>query len=138
MPGGLMMEALAQTSTVLLLECATPGVRVYLRGVDNAKFRRQGAPGDRLGLEVTLGRRRRQLARVHGVAYMGEHVVAEADLLLELRRVTEIDSHAIVHPGAEIGEGTVVSAYATIGPNVRIGPNCRIGPSGAIHGWPTE
>src|SRR5262245_16614188 len=38
MPGVLMMEALAQASTVLLLECAAPGMRVYLRGVDNAKI----------------------------------------------------------------------------------------------------
>jgi UDP-N-acetylglucosamine acyltransferase len=135
MPGVLMMEALAQASTVLLLDCSMPGVRVYLRGVDNAKFRRQVVPGDRLRLEVTLNRRRTQLAKVHGVAYMDEHVVAEADLLLELRRVTEIDPRALVHPGAEIGEGTSVGPYATIGPNVKIGPNCRIGSSAVIDGW---
>jgi UDP-N-acetylglucosamine acyltransferase len=135
MPGVLMMEALAQVSTVLLVECEEPSVRVYLRGVDNAKFRRQVVPGDRLRLEVTLERRRRPLARVHGAAFIGEQVVAEADLVLELRRVSEIDPHAIVHPGAEIGDGTTIGPFATIGPNVRIGKNCRIGSSAVVDGW---
>jgi UDP-N-acetylglucosamine acyltransferase len=134
MPGVLMMEALSQVSTVLLLDREAPGLRVYLRGVDNAKFRRQVVPGDRLRLEVTLGRYRRPLVRVHGVAFIGEQVVAEADLLLELRQVAEIDSRAIVHPGAQIGEGTTVGPFATIGANVRIGRNCRIGASSVIDG----
>jgi 3-hydroxyacyl-[acyl-carrier-protein] dehydratase len=129
MPGVLMMEALAQASTVLLLEQQPGGLRVYLRGVDKAKFRRQVVPGDRLRLEVTLGRHRWPLTRVHGIAYVDEQVVAEADLLLELRRTAEIDTRALVHPGAEIGEGTTVGPYASIGPKVRIGRNCRIGAS---------
>jgi len=134
MPGVLMMEALAQVATVLLLECEGPGTRVYLRGVNNAKFRRQVVPGDRLRLEVALGKMRRPLVSVHGVAYIGEQVVAEADLLIELRQMAEIDRHAIVSPGAEIGEGTSIGPYATIGPDVRIGRNCRIGASAVIDG----
>ena len=134
MPGVLMMEALAQASTVLLLEQQPGGLRVYLRGVDKAKFRRQVVPGDRLRLEVTLGRHRWPLTRVHGIAYVDEQVVAEADLLLELRRTAEIDTRALVHPGAEIGEGTTVGPYASIGPKVRIGRNCRIGASAVIDG----
>jgi UDP-N-acetylglucosamine acyltransferase len=134
MPGVLMIEALSQVATVLLLDCDTPGTRLYLRGVNNAKFRRQVVPGDRLRLEVSLGKVRRPLASVHGVAYIGEQVVAEADLLLELRQIAEIDPRAIVHPGAEIGEGTSVGPYATIGPNVRIGRGCRIGASAVIDG----
>ena len=134
MPGVLMMEALAQASTVLLLEQQPGGLRVYLRGVDKAKFRRQVVPGDRLRLEVTLGRHRWPLTRVHGAAYVDEQVVAEADLLLELRRTAEVDARALVHPGAEIGEGTTVGPYASIGPKVRIGRNCRIGASAVIDG----
>ncbi len=135
MPGVLMMEALTQAATVLLIDLETPGQRVYLRGVDNAKFRRQVVPGDRLRLEVVLGRRRRSLARAHGTAFIGDQVVAEADLLLETRLGADIDPLAIVHPGAEIGEGTTVGPYATIGANVRIGRNCRIAASSVIDGW---
>ena len=56
--------------------------RVWLRGVDNAKFRRQVVPGDRLRLEVQLGRVRSRLAKVRAIAFVDEQPVAEADLLL--------------------------------------------------------
>ncbi len=134
MPGVLMMEALAQVSAVLLLQCDGPGARVFLRGVDNAKFRRQVVPGDHLQLLATLGKRRAALARVHGVAFVADQVVAEADLLLEVRAGAAVDPRAIVQPGAVIGEGTVVGPYATIGPNVRIGRHCRIGASAVVDG----
>ena len=34
---------------------------------------------------------------------------------------TQIHPTAIIEPGAELGEGVKVGAYAIIGPNVRIG-----------------
>jgi UDP-N-acetylglucosamine acyltransferase len=108
---------------------------VFLRGVDNAKFRRQVVPGDRLRLEVTLGRRRSGVARVQAAAYAGEHVVAEAELVMALPRVgASIDPTAVVHAGAQIGDGTVVEPYAVIGEHVRIGRACRIGASSVIDG----
>jgi UDP-N-acetylglucosamine acyltransferase len=137
MPGVLMMEALAQVAAVLLFERedANPNTHAYLRGVDNAKFRRQVVPGDRLRLEVTLGRERPPLVRAHGTAYIGDQVVAEGDLLLVVRVHSQVDPRAIVHPDAEIGEGTVVGPFATIGPHVRIGKSCHIGASAVIDGW---
>ena len=138
MPGVLMLEALSQVAAILLLqrEDAPPRSRVYLRGVNDAKFRRQVVPGDRLRLEVSLGRQRASLARTKATAYVGDQIVAEAELLLGLvPDRTEIDATAIVHPRAEIGEGTVIGPHATIGPRVRIGPNCRIGASSVIDGW---
>ncbi|MGB7220741.1 MAG: 3-hydroxyacyl-ACP dehydratase FabZ [Vicinamibacterales bacterium] len=65
MPAVLMIESLSQLAAVLLLhrEGAPPNARVYLRGVNDAKFRRQVVPGDRLRLEIVLGRRRARLAR---------------------------------------------------------------------------
>jgi UDP-N-acetylglucosamine acyltransferase len=137
MPGVLMIEALTQVATVLLLEREGRGLQVYLRGVDHAKFRRQVVPGDCLQLEVALGRRHRPLVRVHCVARTGDAIVAETDLLLEVRRAADIDPRAIVDPTAEIGAGTVVGPNATIGANVKIGRNCRIGASAVIDG-PTE
>ena len=60
LPGVLMLESLSQVAAILLLQRddAAPNARVYLRGVNNAKFRRQVVPGDRLRLEILLGRRR--------------------------------------------------------------------------------
>jgi UDP-N-acetylglucosamine acyltransferase len=138
MPGVLMLETFAQVATVLLLQ--RPGVpahsRVYLRGVTNAKFRKQVVPGDRLRLEMRLGRARPSLARVRGTAFVGDQLVAEADLLMALT-TTHIEIHptAVVHPGATIGEGTIVEPYAVVGEHVRVGRSCRIGSSSIVDGW---
>ncbi len=142
LPGVLMIESLAQVATVLVMEGAGPGGRAFLRGVDNAKFRLPVVPGDRLRLEVTLGARRTNLARAHGTAYLGDRVVAEAELVLGLTGMNAeagggfaIHPTAIVHPGARIGAGTTIGPYATIGEHVRIGRDCRIGASAVIDGW---
>jgi UDP-N-acetylglucosamine acyltransferase len=138
MPGVLMLESLSQVAAILLLERgdAPPNARVYLRGVNDAKFRKQVVPGDRLRLEILLGRRRASLARARAIAYLGDQIVAECDLLLGLiPDTTEIASTAIVHPSAEIGPGTTVGPHATIGPHVRLGADCRIGASAVVDGW---
>jgi UDP-N-acetylglucosamine acyltransferase len=138
MPGVLMLESLSQVAAMLLLERGdgAPNARVYLRGVNDAKFRRQVVPGDRLRLEILLGRRRASLARARAIAYLGDQVVAECDLLLGLiPDTTEIASTAIVHPSAEIGPGTTIGPHATIGPHVRLGADCRIGASAVLDGW---
>jgi UDP-N-acetylglucosamine acyltransferase len=138
MPGVLMIEALTQVAAVLLLEQSeTPGTaRVWLRGVDNAKFRRQVVPGDRLRLEVSLGRCRTGLARARAVASAADQTVAEAELLLAIEHgAAYVDPTALVHPAARLGSGTTVGPYATIGPEVAIGARCRIGASVVIDGW---
>ena len=86
MPGVLMIETLAQVAALLLVQApdGRPSGRALLRGVDNAKFRRQVVPGDRLRLEVTLGARRIELARAHAVASIDDAVVAEAELVMAL------------------------------------------------------
>jgi len=138
LPAVLMLESLLQVSALLLLERedAPPKARVYLRGVNDAKFRRQVVPGDRLRLEVSMGRRRSWLAKAQGTAFVGEHVVAEAELLLGLRPDrAEIDPTALVDPGATIGDGSRVGAFAKVGPHVQIGANCTVGASAVIDGW---
>ncbi len=137
LPAVLMLESLSQVAAILLLqrEEAPPNARVYLRGVNDAKFRRQVVPGDRLRLEISLGRRRSSLARAQAVASVGQHIVAEAELLLALvPDRTSIDPTAIVHPRASIGQGTSIGPFARIGPQVSIGNNCRIGASAVIDG----
>jgi UDP-N-acetylglucosamine acyltransferase len=142
LPGVLMIETLAQVATVLLTSGSSGAGRAVLRGVDNAKFRLPVVPGDRLRLEVTLGRRRTNLARAHGTAYLGDRVVAEAELVLGLTGVAADSRHgvtihptAIVHPDARIGAGTVIGPYVTIGEHVRIGRDCRVGASAVVDGW---
>ena len=138
MPGVLMIETLTQAASVLLLDEDVEGaaVRTVLRGVNNARFRRQVVPGDRLYLDVSIRRRRRQLAAVAAVARVGDHVVAEAELLLGVVfDEVQIAPTAHVAPGAEIGVGTVVGPNAVIGPHVRLGRGCQIGASAVLDGW---
>jgi UDP-N-acetylglucosamine acyltransferase len=138
MPGVLMLESLSQMAAILLLQRddGPPNRRVYLRGVNDAKFRRQVVPGDRLRLEVSVGRRRASLVRARASAFVEGQLVTEAELLLGLvPDRTDIHPTAIVHQRAQIGEGTSIGPHATIGPNVRIGANCRIGASAVIDGW---
>ena len=138
MPAVLMLESLSQAAAILLVERgdAPPRSRVYLRGVNDAKFRKQVVPGDRLRLEISLGRRRAALARARAAAYRDDQVVAECELLLGIvPDRTEIDATAIVHHSAVIGEGTTIGPHATIGANVRLGANCRIGASAVVDGW---
>src|SRR5258705_4167937 len=138
LPAVLMLESLAQVAAILLLERddASPNARVSLRGVNDAKFRRQVVPGDRLRLEISLGRRRAALARAQATAYVGDQIVAEAELLLGLvPDRTEIDPAAIVHPKARVGAGTKIGPLAVIGANVRLGANCVVGASAVVDGW---
>jgi UDP-N-acetylglucosamine acyltransferase len=138
LPAVLMIEALTQVASVLVLERdgVAPTARVSLRGVNKAKFRRQVVPGDRVRLDVRLDRTRSTLARLQGVAYVESHTVAEAELLIAIEPGPAfIDPTARVEPGATIGEGTVVGPHCVIGPDVTIGRNCRIGASVVIDGW---
>jgi UDP-N-acetylglucosamine acyltransferase len=138
MPAVLMVESFVQVAAILLLERDGAGAatRVYLRGVNDAKFRRQVVPGDRLRVEVTLGRTRAALARARAAAFIDDQVVAECELLLGVATDhTEIHRTAIVHPGAIVGEGSVIGPHAVIGPHVRLGARCTVGASAVIDGW---
>jgi len=138
MPGVLMLETLTQVATILLVERGNlrPTEHVYLRGVNDAKFRRAVVPGDRLRLEIVLTVRRKGLACVQASAFVADQLVAEAILLLGVRPDrTHIDPTATVDPGAVIGDGTSIGPHVTIGPNVTIGARCRIGASSVVDGW---
>ena len=138
MPGVMMIEALVQVATLLLLCEEVDGrgnINAVLRGVNNAKFRRQVLPGDRLTLEVSLDKRDSDLAVTQAVAKVGQQSVAEAELLIGFDYETAtIDATAIVHSGADIGQGTTVGPHAVIGSGVKIGERCRIGASVIIEG----
>ena len=138
MPAVLMIESFSQAAAILLVHRgdARPNTHVYLRGVNDAKFRRQVVPGDRLRFEISLGRRRGSIAHARAAAYLEDQVVAECELVLGLMPDrTEIDATAIVHPSAHVGVGTTIGPHAVIGANVSIGANCRIGASAIVDGW---
>ena len=82
MPGVLVIEALAQAAGVLMFREVPDRHKklIFFAGIDNCRFRHPVVPGDQLLLEVTVTKRRQRFAVLHGVARVGDRVVAEADL----------------------------------------------------------
>ncbi len=81
MPGVLIIEAMAQTSAVLVVETLGPqaaGKLVYFMTIDSAKFRRPVLPGDQLRIHVTKGRQRGNVWKFSSVARVDGVAVAEA------------------------------------------------------------
>ncbi len=140
LPAVLMIEALAQVATVLLVDQGggQPLGRATLRGVNRAKFRRQVVPGDRLRLEVSVGERRGPIVLVRGHAEVDGQTVAEAELVIAVEPAAgEIDPAARVHPDARVGAGTVIGPFAVVGARVVLGEGCRVGASAVIDGCTT-
>ncbi|HXG88652.1 MAG TPA: acyl-ACP--UDP-N-acetylglucosamine O-acyltransferase [Vicinamibacterales bacterium] len=133
MPGVLMIESLTQVATLLI-----PTGRVSLRGVENAKFRKQVVPGDRLRLEVELGRQRGSIVRTKASATVEGQMVAEAELVLSVDHdEAQVDPSAHVHPSARLGAGTIVGPHAVIGQHVVLGKRCKVGASAIVDGHTT-
>ena len=80
MPGVLIVEAMAQTSAVLVVRTMgkQPGSVVYFMSVDQARFRKPVFPGNQLHLHVVKQRQRGPVWKFQGEARVGEDVVAEA------------------------------------------------------------
>jgi len=81
MPGVLIIEAMAQTAAVLVVQTLGPaseGKLVYFMSVDNARFRRPVVPGNVLHVHVVKQRNRGNVWKFEGQAKVGGHLVAEA------------------------------------------------------------
>jgi len=80
MPGVLIVEALAQTSAILVLETTgqKAGSVVYFMTVDNARFRKPIGPGDQVHLHVEKQRSRGNVWKFKGEARVDGKLMAEA------------------------------------------------------------
>jgi 3-hydroxyacyl-[acyl-carrier-protein] dehydratase len=82
MPGVLVIEAMAQTSAVLVvqtLDLIDKDLLVYFMSIESAKFRRVVQPGDTLELHVAVQRGRGKIWKFRGEARVGETLCAEAE-----------------------------------------------------------
>jgi 3-hydroxyacyl-[acyl-carrier-protein] dehydratase len=81
MPGVLIIEAMAQTAAVLVVQTLGPeaeGKLVYFMSVDNARFRRPVVPGDSMRVHVRKERNRGNVWKFTGEAKVDGKLVAEA------------------------------------------------------------
>lgn len=87
MPGVLIIEAMAQTAGVLVLNNVEEAERysTYFMKIDNVKFRQKVVPGNTLLLHVALTTEiRRGCATVKGYAFVGEKIVCEAEFMAQI------------------------------------------------------
>jgi len=81
MPGVLIIECMAQTAAVLVVETLGPEARgklVYFMTVENAKFRKPVVPGDQMRVHVVKEKQRANIWKFHAEAKVDGKVVAEA------------------------------------------------------------
>tara|TARA_B110000238_G_scaffold51177_1_gene55732 strand:- start:172 stop:645 length:474 start_codon:yes stop_codon:yes gene_type:complete len=83
MPGVLMIESMAQTCAVLVIETLgkeSEGSLVYFMSVDGGKFRKPVVPGDQLKFHVNKIRNRSNVWKFKCKGYVEEELVAEATI----------------------------------------------------------
>lgn len=81
MPGVLIVEAMAQTSAILVVKTLgeeAKGKIVYFMSIEEAKFRKPVTPGDALHIHVNKIQNRKNVWKFSGVAKVGDTVHAEA------------------------------------------------------------
>ena len=81
MPGVLMIESMAQTCAVLVIETlgkTAEGSLVYFMSVDGAKFRKPVIPGDQLKFSVKKIKNRAKVWKFQCKGYVENELVSEA------------------------------------------------------------
>lgn len=82
LPGVLMVESIAQLGAYAVLAGGQHDGKIPLfGGVDGVRFRRQVVPGDKLDLEVELGRMSARAGKGKGRASVNGELATEIDLL---------------------------------------------------------
>ncbi len=86
MPGVLIIEAMAQTGGLLLLQEVPDREKklLYFVAVDDARFRRPVVPGEQLILEVTVVSWRGNFCKLAGKATVNGDLAAEATLMCKM------------------------------------------------------
>jgi beta-hydroxyacyl-ACP dehydratase FabZ len=86
MPGVLIVEAMAQTAGVLVLQSMPDRQNklVLLVAIDYARFRRPVVPGDTLRMEMTIVKRKASVAKIAGRATVDGQLVAEIEVMCKL------------------------------------------------------
>jgi 3-hydroxyacyl-[acyl-carrier-protein] dehydratase len=88
MPGVLLIEAMAQTAAVLVVQTLgadAEGKLVYFMSVDGARFRKPVVPGDSVRIEVEKVRSRGNVWKFSGKAVVEGSVAAEATYAAMIR-----------------------------------------------------
>ena len=96
MPGVLIIESMAQTAAVLVVETLGPeseGKLVYFMMIEGAKFRRPVGPGDQMRIHVKKDRNRGSVWKFSAEAKVDGLVVAEATFAAMIRDARAVEEN---------------------------------------------
>ncbi|HEY4600826.1 MAG TPA: 3-hydroxyacyl-ACP dehydratase FabZ [Cerasibacillus sp.] len=86
MPGVLIVEALAQTGAIAMLNMEQNKGKIgFLAGIDKCRFKRQVRPGDTLKLEVEILRMKGPIGKGKGVATVDGEIACEAEIMFAIK-----------------------------------------------------
>lgn len=86
MPGVLLLEALAQTGAIAVLNMESNKGKIgFLAGVDKCRFKRQVKPGDQLQLEVEIIRMKGPIGKGKGKATVDGQLACEAEITFAIK-----------------------------------------------------
>jgi UDP-3-O-[3-hydroxymyristoyl] N-acetylglucosamine deacetylase / 3-hydroxyacyl-[acyl-carrier-protein] dehydratase len=91
MPGVLQVEAMAQTGGIFVLSTVPDPENyiTYFLKMENVRFRHKVVPGDTLIFVLELiSPFRRGICHMKGIAYVGDKIVSEAELMAQIARKT--------------------------------------------------
>jgi len=89
-PGVMLLEAMAQATGLLGFKMVQDieSNEIYLfAGIDNARFKRQVIPGDRVDFHVEFDKEKRGIWKFKGRAEVDGQLAASADLMCARRKV---------------------------------------------------
>jgi 3-hydroxyacyl-[acyl-carrier-protein] dehydratase len=91
LPGVLILECMAQVGGIAILSAPeNKNMAGYLVGIDNARFRQPVIPGDQLVIHAEVTSMRANICFVSAQAFVGEKLIAEAQLMMALKSPDEI------------------------------------------------
>ncbi len=91
LPGVLILECMAQVGGIAILSAPeNQNMAGYLVGIDNARFRQPVIPGDQLVIHAEVTSMRANICFVSAQAFVGEKLIAEAQLMMALKSPDEI------------------------------------------------
>jgi UDP-3-O-[3-hydroxymyristoyl] N-acetylglucosamine deacetylase / 3-hydroxyacyl-[acyl-carrier-protein] dehydratase len=92
LPGVIQIEAMAQTGGILALSQVDDpkNYLTYFMKIDKVKYRNKVIPGDTMVFSLELiSPIRRGICQMKGVAYVGENIVMEAEMMALLSKIKE-------------------------------------------------
>lgn len=87
MPGVLVVEGMAQAAGILLMKDLTEkNVLPIFMGIDNARFKKEIRPGDRIVYKVKLIQSKKEVYKLEAKVYVREKLAAKAEIMAGIKR----------------------------------------------------